>query len=117
MALGAKVVNLVGLQVVEQLDQLHGIRKVSVMQVEPRVVDQGILVEVIESVGVEGGCPANDPMDFISLFQQKLGQIGAILPGYSGNKCLFHDGIILTRKKACVKNACSLPARLSTSLT
>jgi hypothetical protein len=44
----------------------------------------GILVQVVDAVRVEKGCPAFDAVDFIAFFKQKFRQVGAVLAGYAG---------------------------------
>ena len=39
----------------------------------------GIVVEVGDPAGVEGGAAADDAVDEVALLQQQLGQVGAVL--------------------------------------
>lgn len=45
-----------------------------------------ILVEVIDTVGVEGGSAPLDPVDFVPLTEQELCQVSAVLSGHSSNQ-------------------------------
>lgn len=47
-------------------------------------IDVWVLVEMIDSSGIEGRCPANYAVHFIAFAEQQLRQVGAIL---SGNTC------------------------------
>jgi len=51
MALGRKVVDLVGLDLLEDADQVGGIGQISVMQDEMTVFFVGVLVEVVDDNG------------------------------------------------------------------
>ena len=42
-------------------------------------------VQVVDTVGVEGGATAEDAVDFISFIQQELRQIRPVLPGDASN--------------------------------
>ena len=44
-----------------------------------------ILVEVVNAVGVEHTGAAFNAVNFVSLAQQKFGEIGAVLTGNAGN--------------------------------
>jgi hypothetical protein len=90
MALGCQVVDLVGLDLLEDADQVGGIGEVPVVENEIAVLLVGVLVEVVDAVGVEGGCPAFDAVDFIAFFQQEFGEVGAVLAGDAGDQCFFH---------------------------
>ncbi|MNL02313.1 hypothetical protein D3C87_1228140 [compost metagenome] len=79
VALRGEVVDLVGLDLLDDPDQIGGVGQVSVMQVKPAVGVMGILVEVVDAIGIEQGSPALDPVDLIALLQQQLGQIRTIL--------------------------------------
>jgi hypothetical protein len=49
----------------------------------------GVLVQVIDTVGVEKRCSAFDTVDVVPFLEQKFSQISAILAGYSGNQGYF----------------------------
>ncbi|MNY14445.1 hypothetical protein D3C86_1476220 [compost metagenome] len=53
VALSGQVVDLVGLDLLDDADQVGGIRQVSVVQVKAAVGVMGILVEVVDAIGVE----------------------------------------------------------------
>lgn len=90
MALGAKIVNFVGLQLVEQLGHVDGIGKVAVMQKQLHSIYVRILIEVIDAGRVEGARPSNDPVHLVTLGDKEVGQIGAILTSDARDKCFFH---------------------------
>ena len=59
------------------------------MQNEPLVLFMRILVQMIDTVRIEQGCSTLYTVYDISFFEKKLGEIGAILAGNTGNKCDF----------------------------
>ncbi len=69
------------------------------MQLEARVIDMGIFVDVIDPLGVEERRAAFDAMHLIALFQQEFGKVGAILAGDTGDECGFcHVCFVLIQK-------------------
>ncbi len=46
----------------------------------------GVLVNVIDALGIERRRAAFQAMHHVAFFQQKFRQVRAILPGYPGNK-------------------------------
>jgi hypothetical protein len=47
----------------------------------------GVVVEVIDAIGVEEACAPHQTVDFVPLREQELGKIGAVLPGNAGDQC------------------------------
>ena len=92
MALGAQVVDLVGLHFLNDADQVGGVGQVAVVQHEASVVDMRVLVEVVDPVGVEQAGAALDAVHLVAFFEQQLGQVGAVLAGHAGDQCCFHWG-------------------------
>jgi len=81
MAHGAQVVNFVGLGFLNDSNQVAGVAQVAVMQFEARVVNVRVLVDVVYALGVEQAAPAFDAVHDVTLFQQKLGEVRAVLAG------------------------------------
>ena len=52
----------------------------------------GVLVEVVDAVGIEQRGAAFDAVDLLALRQQALLKIGAVLAGDAGDECSFHKG-------------------------
>ena len=48
-----------------------------------------ILVEVMDSLGVEGRCAPDDAVNLICFLEQKLGQVRTVLTGDSSDECFF----------------------------
>lgn len=53
VALGAEMVDLVGFDVVDQVRQLFGIRKIAIMKKEANIRQVGILIEVVDSASIQ----------------------------------------------------------------
>ncbi len=97
MGLGTEVVDLVGLQMVEQLHHLDGVGEVAVVEEEMHPVDVRIAVEVVDAAGVEGGGAADDPVDLVAFGEQQLGEVGTVLAGDAGDEGFFHASAQATR--------------------
>ena len=69
MALGAEIVDLVRLHLLDNSYQIGGIRQVAVMEYKPGIIDVGILIKVINAVGVEAAGPSLDAVHHITLLQ------------------------------------------------
>lgn len=69
MTLGGQVVELVGLYLLHNPDQVGGIGQVSVVQHEVAVINVWILVEVVDPAGVEAGAATLDAMDNVAFLQ------------------------------------------------
>src|SRR6185436_16401454 len=97
MALRAEVIDLVGLRVLQHPHQARAVGQVAVVQDEPAVVHVRVLVQVVDALGVEERGAPLDAMDDVTLLQQKLGEIGAVLAGDAGDQGdfrLLHGGRI-----------------------
>ncbi len=55
------------------------------MQLEVGVLDMRVLVDVINTVGIERTGSALDTVAGIAFFQQKFGKVGAVLTGDPGD--------------------------------
>src|SRR5689334_5358943 len=90
MALRSEVVYLVGLRDLHHPGQRHRIRHVAVMQDQAPAVDVGVLIEVVDTLGVEKRRAALDAVHLVTLLEQELGEISAILARDAGNqRCLM----------------------------
>ena len=58
-------------------------------------------IKMVNSRSVERARATNDPMNFISFFKKKIGEITSVLSGDAGDQRLFHD-------QSCT---CSAPSR------
>ena len=90
MTLGRQIVDFVRLNFLDNTDQICGIGKITVVQFESHILLMGILIEMINPIGIKRRSTPFQTMYLIPLFKQKLCQIRSILTGNPGNKCCFH---------------------------
>jgi hypothetical protein len=79
MALGRQVVDLVGLNVIQQPTQSVGVGDVAVVELKLRVAVVLIRAQVVDTLGVAGAGTPKEAVDLILLVEQKLGEIGSVL--------------------------------------
>ena len=87
VALGAEVVDLVGLDFFEDAAEAGAVAEVAVVEDHAGVGVVGVGVEVVDAVGVEGAGAADDAVDFVAFGEQEFGEVGAVLPGDAGDEC------------------------------
>ena len=105
MALRSQIVDFIGFDFAHQTDQTRRIGQVSVVQ-----GNRVLLNQMVNTSRVGDGSTADDAVDFIALLQQKLCQIGTILPSDTRDKCLFHvfyssltfDGLCFILSHTCI---------------
>ena len=88
MRLRREVVDLVRLHRLDDADQVGRVGHVSVVENEPLILVVGILIDVVDTAGVERGRPALDAVDLVALGQQQFGEVRAVLSrraGYEGD--------------------------------
>src|SRR5688572_12341138 len=103
------MVDLVRLQFIKQLYQIHRIGQVTVMEKQPDAVDVRVGVKMVDARGVEGAGPPDDAVDFVPLLEKQIGQITAILPGDSGDQCFCHLFAIINDASAACCAAINSP--------
>jgi hypothetical protein len=86
VALRPEIVDLVGAGLLDQTDQIGGVRQVAVVQEEARGMLVRVAVEVIDAAGVERRGAPLDAVHHIALLEQKRGQIRPVLPGHPGDQ-------------------------------
>ena len=89
MALGAEVIDLIGLHLLDDPDQVGAVGEVSVVENKSRIAFMWILIEVINPAGVEAASPPLDAMHLVTLIQQEFRQIAAILTGDASDQSGF----------------------------
>ena len=84
VTLGPEVVDFVGFDVVDEMRDLLVVGEVAVVKIKlcARIVRIG--VDVIDPGSVEGRCSPDDPVHLIALVEEKLSEVGAVLPGDAG---------------------------------
>src|ERR1700721_4128011 len=90
MALCREVIKLIRREAVNQIPHPLRTGEIAVMQKKPCAWLIGVLINVVDSLRVECARPADNPVDFISLGQQKFREIRPVLSGDSGDQCAFH---------------------------
>ena len=74
MALSSQIVDFIGLDLAHQTNQARRIGQVAIMQLDGVLLDQ-----VVDAGSIRDESAADDAVDFVALFQKKLGQLGTIL--------------------------------------
>ena len=92
MRLGGEIVDFVGQHLLDDAGQAGAVRHIAVVQDESPGRLMRVLVQVVDTVGVEKRCAPLHAMNLVALGQQKLGEVGAVLAGHAGNQGLFHAG-------------------------
>jgi DNA polymerase III subunit gamma/tau len=91
VGLGAEIVDLIGLDLLDDANQVGAVGEVTVMQDKVAIINMGILIEMIHPLGVEQGRTALDAVNDIALTEQEFSQIGTVLAGDAGDQCGFHE--------------------------
>ena len=86
MRLRAQVVNLIGLDLIDQAAEACGIGQIAIVKAQGRLRLVRIGIDVIEAVRVKCRSAADDSVNFVALGEQKLGEIGAVLTGDAGDE-------------------------------
>jgi len=81
VALGREVVDLVG------LDRLQRPRQ-AVLVDEVAVVQRELVADVVDAPGVERAGAADEAVDLVSLLEEQLREVAAVLAGDSGDQSL-----------------------------
>ncbi|EXI76370.1 MAG: hypothetical protein AW07_00315 [Candidatus Accumulibacter sp. SK-11] len=86
VALRGQIVDLVRLHLLDDADQARRVGQVTVVEDEAAILLVRVLVQVVDTVGVEQRAAPLDAVDLVALGQQHFGQIGAILAGNAGDQ-------------------------------
>src|SRR5687767_4048119 len=89
MRLGAEVVDLVRLCLPQDIIERAGVVQIPVEHTQPRIKLVRILVQMVDALSVERRGTADNSKNLIALFEQKLDQVGTVLPRYPGDKRTF----------------------------
>ena len=81
MALRGEVVDLSRADFLHEPAEAIGVGEIAVMQMQPSVGFVGVAVEMVEATGVEARGAANDAVNLVTLGEQELGEVAAILSG------------------------------------
>ena len=86
MALRGEIVNLVGLHLLHDADQVRRIGQVAVIHEETHIRLMRVLIEMIDAVGIDERGAALDAVNDIALAEQEFGEKRAILTGDTGDE-------------------------------
>ena len=86
MGLGAQVVDFIGLRFLNDANQVAGVGEVAVVQFEIGIIYVRVLVDVIHPLRVERAGAALDAVHDVAFFQQKFGQVRAVLARDAGDE-------------------------------
>jgi len=86
VALGGEIVDLVGLRLLHEADEIGGVGHVAIVQPERHALLVRIVIEMIDTLGVERRGATLDAVDVVALADQELGEIGAVLAGHPGDE-------------------------------
>ena len=103
MRLRREIVDLVGLRLLDDADQIGGVGQVAIVQDEARIGIMRILVEMLDPPGVEARRPTLDAVHLVALGEQQFGEIGAVLAGDAGDQSHFVlvHGVLFALKVVC----------------
>src|SRR5574344_703266 len=90
VALRGEVVDFVRLDLVDELDQVRAVPKVSVVEEQLHPVDVRILIQVVDSLGIERGRAADDAVDFITFRKKQFREVASVLSSDARNQRFFH---------------------------
>lgn len=119
VALRGEVVDLLRAHLLEHPDKAGRVGHVAVVQNQPPLRVVWVLVEVIDAIGVEQGGPPLDAVHLVTLAQQELGEIGAVLAGDARDQRLArHVGTQVKNRKGkgrrflhAIMTPCAMPGR------
>jgi hypothetical protein len=86
---GPQIIDFAGLYLLHDAYEVGGIGQITIVQNEFPIRFMGVLVEMIDTPGVETRRSALDAVNLVAFLEKKFGQIGAILPRDTSNQCHF----------------------------
>src|SRR4030067_3321063 len=100
MRLGCQMINFVWLDIVDQLIQITRGCNISIMKVKvDTILSVGVAVNMIDALCIEGACPADQSMNFVTFGEQQFCPIRPILACNASNQRFFH-WIVFTLKSS-----------------
>jgi hypothetical protein len=85
MALSREVIDLRGLDLLNQPDEIGWVRHITEVHEEADSRLVGVVVEVLHTFGIEGRRTALDAVHDVALLQKEFGQIRTVLAGNPSN--------------------------------
>jgi hypothetical protein len=89
VGLGREIVDFVGADIGDELDEIGTVRQIAVVEEKILVRIVRVLIEMIDAFGVEQRRPPLDAVDFVPLGKEQFREIGAVLSGDSGYQGFF----------------------------
>lgn len=86
MALCGKIVDLIGLRLLHDPQQVGRVDHIAIVENEARMCLVRILIDMFDAAGIKRRGPPLDTMHRIALAQKQFGQIGTILTSHPSNK-------------------------------
>ena len=90
MALRREVVDLVGLGLLDQAHEVRAVAHVPVMEYKAVSAAMGVSVQMVNSLSIEGRSSSLHAVDLVSLLEEELGEVGAVLPRDAGDQRFLH---------------------------
>ena len=91
VALRPEVVDFVGFYIVDEVGDLLVVGKITIMEKEACTCIMRIGIDMVKPRSIDGRCPPDDPVHFVTLMEEELSEIRAVLPGDAGYQSLFRD--------------------------
>ena len=96
--MASKVIDFVGLDLIEKLYERDGIGQIAIVKMQPSGTAMRRLGEMVDARADDGAGASHDTVDFIALLQKEFGEIRTILSGDTGDEGDFrHRGWPRTR--------------------
>ncbi len=86
-ALCREVVDLVRPHLLDDADEVGGVREVAVVELEAHVPLVRVAVQVVDAVGIEQRRAALDAVYLVALLEQQFSEIGPVLAGDARDEC------------------------------
>ena len=101
MTLCAEMIYLIGIQVIDNIRYLFPIGQVTIVKMQPRILDMRIDIDVVNSHSVERARTSYDSVNLITLRKEKFSKIRTILSGDSGDESLSSLAYISRKRLTC----------------
>ena len=72
MTLCTQVIDLIGLRLLHDPNEITRISQITVMQDKIAMINVRVLVEMINAIGIKKGCAAFNAMNDVAFFKQEL---------------------------------------------
>src|SRR5215472_678945 len=86
VALGSEVIYFIGVNCFQNPPQSGTVGEIAIMQGQPRTNEMGVMVEMINTIGVEEASAPDQAVHFVAFRKQELRKIRAVLTGNAGNQ-------------------------------